>query len=84
MVHRLSAGGPVGGGFRTIDPAKPNVASRLRLRGHKRPGGVMDRSCASTSETPRAALWFPPMVPPARRGTDPERDEKFESGFLQR
>ncbi|MDE3159240.1 MAG: hypothetical protein KGM92_10775, partial [Acidobacteriota bacterium] len=23
------------------------------------------------------------MVLPARRGTDPERDEKFESGFLQ-
>jgi hypothetical protein len=29
-------------------------------------------------------MWFPRTAPPARRGTDPERDEKFESGFLQR
>jgi hypothetical protein len=27
------------------------------------------------------AMWFPRT---ALRGTDPERDEKFESGFLQR
>jgi len=36
-------------------------------------------------ETPLGrAMWFPRTAPPARRGTDPERDEKFESGFLQR
>jgi hypothetical protein len=29
------------------------------------------------------AMRFPRTAPPARRGTDPERDEKFESGFLQ-
>src|SRR6516165_11763025 len=27
---------------------------------------------------------FPRTAPPARKGTDPERDEKFESAFLQR
>jgi len=27
-------------------------------------------------------MWFPRTAPPARRGTNPERDEKFESGFL--
>src|SRR6476660_8676045 len=26
------------------------------------------------------AMWLPRTAPPARRGTDPERDEKFESG----
>jgi hypothetical protein len=26
----------------------------------------------------------PPAAPPARRGSNPERDRKFESGFLQR
>ena len=30
------------------------------------------------------AMWFPRTAPLARRGTDPERDEKFESGSLQR
>jgi hypothetical protein len=36
-------------------------------------------------ETPRGpAMWFPPTARQARRGTDPVRDEKFESGFLQR
>jgi hypothetical protein len=36
-------------------------------------------------ETPFGrAMWFPRTAPPARRGTDPERDEKLESGFLQR
>src|SRR5262249_28479159 len=29
-------------------------------------------------------MWFPRTAPPARRGTDPERDEKFESRFLHR
>src|ERR1700746_2708440 len=29
------------------------------------------------------AMWFPRTAPPARRGTDPERNEKFESGFLR-
>ena len=30
-------------------------------------------------ETPLGhAMWFPRRAPPARRGTDPERDEKFE------
>jgi hypothetical protein len=34
-------------------------------------------------ETPLGrAMWFPRTAPPVRRGTDPERDEKFESGFL--
>jgi hypothetical protein len=36
-------------------------------------------------ETPLGrAIWFPRTAPPARRGTDPERDKKFKSGFLQR
>src|SRR5436309_8595194 len=30
------------------------------------------------------ARWAPRTAPPARRGTDPERDEKFESHLLQR
>jgi hypothetical protein len=30
------------------------------------------------------AMWFPRTAPSALRGTDPEKDEKFESGFLQR
>ena len=35
-------------------------------------------------ETPLGrAMWFSRTTPPAGRGTDPERDEKFESGFLQ-
>jgi hypothetical protein len=35
-------------------------------------------------ETPFGrAMWFPRTAPPARRGTDPERDEKFESGLLR-
>jgi hypothetical protein len=35
-------------------------------------------------ETPFGrAIWFPRTAPPDRRGTDPEGDEKFESGFLQ-
>jgi hypothetical protein len=35
-------------------------------------------------ETPLGrAMWFPRTAPPALRGTDPERDEKFESGFIQ-
>src|SRR6516165_1477710 len=29
-------------------------------------------------------MWYPRTAPPARRGIDPERDKKFESGFLQR
>jgi hypothetical protein len=29
------------------------------------------------------AMWFPRTAPPALRGTDPERGEKFESLFLQ-
>jgi hypothetical protein len=29
------------------------------------------------------AIWFPRTAPLARRGTDPETDEKFESGFLR-
>jgi hypothetical protein len=33
-------------------------------------------------ETPLGrAMWFPRTAPPALRGTDPERDEKFESGL---
>jgi hypothetical protein len=28
-------------------------------------------------------MWFPHTAPPARRGTDPERVEKFESGVLR-
>src|SRR5436190_19682789 len=36
-------------------------------------------------ETPFGrARWAPRTAPPARRGTDPERDEKFESRLLQR
>src|SRR6516164_137581 len=36
-------------------------------------------------ETPYGhAMWFPRTAPPAWRGTDPESDEKFEFGFLQR
>jgi len=36
-------------------------------------------------ETPLGrAMWFPRTALRARRGTDPERDDKFESGFLQR
>ena len=35
-------------------------------------------------ETPLGrAMWFPLTAPPARRGTDPERDEEFESISLQ-
>jgi hypothetical protein len=35
-------------------------------------------------ETPLGrAMWFPRTAPPARRGTDPERDEKFESISLR-
>jgi hypothetical protein len=30
------------------------------------------------------AIWFPRTARPARSGIDPERDEKFESVFLQR
>jgi hypothetical protein len=28
-------------------------------------------------------MGSPHTAPPAPRGTDPERDDKFESGFLQ-
>ena len=36
-------------------------------------------------ETPlgRRARWFPRTAPPARRGADPEWDEKFESISLR-
>src|SRR3974377_1707849 len=35
-------------------------------------------------ETPLGrAMWFPRTAPPAWRGTDPERDEEFESISLQ-
>jgi hypothetical protein len=30
------------------------------------------------------AMWLPRTAAPARRGTDPEGDEKFASGFLRR
>ena len=36
-------------------------------------------------ETPLGrTMWFPRKAPPAWRGTDPERDEEFESISLQR
>ena len=38
----------------------------------------------ATEKLPSSAMWFPRRAPPARRGTDPERDERFESGSLQR
>ena len=60
---------------------RSGTESSLTLRWREMDSNYWSRD----GETPLGrAMWFPRMAPPALRSTDPERDEKFESGFLQR
>jgi len=95
---RTSRGAPGGGGHKGIALVLGEIEAAAFgvtefIEAHRRYSSLLTRRWREMDsnywsrhgETPFGrALWFPRTAPPARRGTDLERDEKFESGFLHR